>query len=325
MLGKVIYQDDKGMPFLEFKAKYSKALQGQHGIYVIQSNLEQDVERSILKVGRSQGTIIARLSSYATQLGIEASSPTDQAGLRVLYVRTLPKKSPLITGKSITEVFEKQLLDYLKETYNHIVGRGVERFSIDVNVLFEMMNTFKIDAKLDEDEFVRRSERLGGGERLMWLTFDSMVVGKTYLNFHPDFDELIHQHRAQVRSKFSAITAGMIPPKQPLRPSPYDEFRTQQGVKSKLRNSMENMTFPEPPRVQTIEPPTPPTESDFETANSEVPGTPESTGTTRVLSYAEVLSAERREIASGLVTPTTSQIRTSIRLAEKRQRKNSEN
>jgi hypothetical protein len=76
-------------------------------------------------------------------------------------------------------LFERQLLQFLQEKFGNIENRGVERFLLNPTVLFE--NT----ADLEEE-------------------------GKTYLNFHKDFDELILRYESQLKDKFSEITDGML-------------------------------------------------------------------------------------------------------------------
>lgn len=225
MVGTVFFQSKEGMNFLEFKQKYADKVKGKHGIYVIQTNLEQDQEKvgrrtrnknysgSVVKVGRSQGTFMKRFSDYAYNTGAQRFSRTDQGGLKILYVKFLPQKNPLATGKSLTEIFERQLLNYLKEKYGLVEHRGVERFKIDIDSLFDIINNFKIDQKENEEEFIRRSERLGG-ERLMWLSFDPYDKSKTYLNFHDNFNELIQKFKSQIQNKFSKITEGFLPNKE---------------------------------------------------------------------------------------------------------------
>lgn len=220
----VVIESEEGIPFPEFVAKYKEILKDKHGIYVVQTNLEQDMDQngritrgknyqgSIVKVGRSQGTFIARISEYAAHSGGRKMSLTDQGGIRVLFIGTLPKKDAFITGKSYTVRFEKHLLDVLKERYGYIKYRSDERFRVNIRELFNIIKSLKLDKGVDEEEFVRRSERLGEGEPLMWLTKDVANPSDIKINFHKDFDIIMKKYKDQILKRFSGLTAGMLPP-----------------------------------------------------------------------------------------------------------------
>lgn len=223
------FEDEDGMPILDFKEKYANELKDKHGIYVVQSNLEQDLDDNgritrrrnysgtVVKVGRSQGSFISRFDAYAREVGVKKMSRTDQGGIRILYVRFLPKKDPLMTGKSWTELFETQLHRQLKEKYGNIPGRGKERYRVpSVGELFNIINNFTADKSEDTEEFVRRSERLGG-ESLMWLTKDSSNPDDLKLHFHKDFDEIMKRYKNQITKRFKGLTEGMLPPTEIIR------------------------------------------------------------------------------------------------------------
>jgi len=83
-----------------------------------------------------------------------------------------------------------------------------------IEVLFEKINSFTPDVKEDENQFIRRSERLGG-ERLMWLTRDMSDPNnelKFHIEFHKDFDIIIEKYKKQIASRLTPITDGMIKP-----------------------------------------------------------------------------------------------------------------
>ena len=76
------------------------------------------------------------------------------------------------------------------------------------------INSFTPDVKEDENQFIRRSERLGG-ERLMWLTrdlSDPNNENKFHIEFHKDFDTIIEKYKKQIEKRFTPITDGMIKP-----------------------------------------------------------------------------------------------------------------
>jgi len=206
MVGRTFYQSVQGMPYKDFIEKYRDELHNKVGVYVIQSNLEGDqatqtrvtrnrnYEQSVIKFGRTNTGFSARFASYATQYGSNRTSLTDQSGLRILYVKFLDRKDPLKNGKSQTDIFEKQILNKLRREYGLLEDRGVERFKINIPELFDIINNYKIDMSDESSEYLRRSERLGSGIRLMWVTIDSFDNTKTYINFHPDFDEIIEKY-----------------------------------------------------------------------------------------------------------------------------------
>ena len=135
-----------------------------------------------------------------------------------VFCMFLNKKSLFTTGKSYTDLFERQLHRMHKEDYGVLPTRGIERYALTgeggIDVLFEKINSFTPDVKDDENQFIRRSERLGG-ERLMWLTRDMSDPNnemKFHIEFHEDFDVIIHKYKNQVEKRFTPITDGMIKP-----------------------------------------------------------------------------------------------------------------
>jgi len=226
MVGRTFYQSEQGMPYKDFIEKYRDALHNKVGVYVIQSNLEGDqatqtrvtrntnYEQSVIKFGRTNTGFAARFASYATQYGANSTFLTDQSGLRILYVKFLDRKDPLKNGKSQTDIFEKQILNKLRREYGLLEDRGVERFKINIPELFDIINNYKIDMSDENSEYLRRSERLGSGIRLMWVTIDSFDNTKTYINFHPDFDEIIEKYKDQISTRNNlnnALTSGLLP------------------------------------------------------------------------------------------------------------------
>lgn len=215
MVGTTFYQSVTGMHYRDFIDKYKQELKGQHGIYVVQTNLLQDLRnpalegKTIVKVGRSQGTFAARLADYASASGSSPINRRDQGGVRVLYIKFLPKAQVGFQGTPLTVTFERQLLQFLKAKYGTIQDRGGERFAVDLDELFDIINNFTVNVSQDEDEFVRRSERLNTGVALMWLTKD-LGTGKLRIEFHNEFETLIQQYRNQVIEKLTKITEGWV-------------------------------------------------------------------------------------------------------------------
>ena len=94
--------------------------------------------------------------------------------------------------------------------------RGIERYALTggIDVLFEKINSFTPYVKEDENQFIRRSERLGG-ERLMWLTRDLSDPNneiKFHIEFHKDFVIIIEKYKKQIEKKITPITDGIIKP-----------------------------------------------------------------------------------------------------------------
>jgi len=236
MLGTVLYQDPVGIDYNEFMLLYKDELKAKEGIYVVQTNLEQDnmkPSRSeyhiqtrsgvknqggpVVKVGKTTN-FVSRFAGYASHNRGSRSSRTDQGGIRILYVLFLNKKSLFTTGESYTDLFERQLHRMLKEDYGLLQNRGIERYALTqeggIDVLFEKINSFAPDEKDDENQFIRRSER-PGGERLMWLTRDMSDHNnemKFHIEFHTDFDIMIEIYLKQIEKRLNPITDGMIKP-----------------------------------------------------------------------------------------------------------------
>jgi hypothetical protein len=236
MLGTVFYQDPVGIDYNEFMILYKEDLKGKEGIYVVQTNLEQDnmkpsksefhiqtrsgVKKQkgpVVKVGKT-ANFISRFAGYASHNSGSRSSLTDQGGIRILYVSFLNKKKLFTSGKSYTDLFERQLHRMLKEDYGLLPTRGIERYALSqeggIEVLCEKINSFTPDVKDDENEFIRISERLGG-ERLMWLTRDLSDPNnemKFHIEFHKDFDIIIEKYKKQIALRLTPITDGMIKP-----------------------------------------------------------------------------------------------------------------
>ena len=236
MLGTVFYQDPVGIDYNEFMLLYKDELKAKEGIYVVQTNLEQDnmkpsrnefhiqtrsgVKKQggpVVKVGKTTN-FASRFAGYASHNGGSRSSRTDQGGIRILYVLFLNKKNLFTSGKSYTDLFERQLHRMLKEDYGLLPSRGIERYALTqeggIEVLFEKINSFTPDVKEDENQFIRISERLGG-ERLMWLTRDLSDPNNEmefHIEFHKDFDLIIEKYKKQIEKIFTPITDGMIKP-----------------------------------------------------------------------------------------------------------------
>ena len=158
MLGTVFYQDTEGIDYNEFMLLYKEDLKGKEGIYVVQTNLEQDNKPSnnefhiqtrsgvkkqggpVVKVGKTTN-FVSRFAGYASHNGGSRSSRTDQGGIRILYVLFLNKKNLFTSGKSYTDLFERQLHRMLKEDYGLLPTRGIERYRLSqeggIEILFD--------------------------------------------------------------------------------------------------------------------------------------------------------------------------------------------
>jgi hypothetical protein len=129
----------------------------------------------------------------------------------------LNKKSLFTSGKSYTDLFERQLHHMLKEDYGLLPTRGVERYALKgeggVDELFQKINSLPPHVKDDDNQFICRSERLGG-ERLMWLTdmSDTNNEDKFHIEFHKDFDVIITKYQNRINKRITPITEGMIKP-----------------------------------------------------------------------------------------------------------------
>lgn len=258
MVGTTFYQSKNGIHYRDFIDKYKQELKNQHGIYVVQTNLLQDVNnpnlrgKTVVKVGRSQGTFAARLADYSSATGSAPINRRDQGGVRVLYIKFLPKAKVGFQGTPLTVTFERQLLQFLKQKYGTIQDRGGERFAVDIDELFQIINNFSVDVSQDEEEFVRRSERLNTGVALMWLTKD-LNTNKLRIEFHKDFDTLIQEYKNQVKEKLTKITEGWV--KGPVLIKLDDALRQRQqiGIASDLYTSsrMGNNIFDDTRSMQT--------------------------------------------------------------------------
>ena len=82
----------------------------------------------VVKVGKTTN-FASRFAGYASHNGGSRSSRTDQGGIRILYVLFLNKKNLFTSGKSYTDLFERQLHQMLKEDYGLLPTRGIERYA----------------------------------------------------------------------------------------------------------------------------------------------------------------------------------------------------
>ena len=224
-MAQVIYQDPNGLEYEEFRQTYGNLIKDKDIIYVVQSNLEQDIriidratrankDGVIVKVGKSEGNGIPRLKSYADAYGTRTTT-FNQSGVRVLYVKIFPKRALLTSGKKLVQRVETALIRELTNQGRN-VGRGRERFRIKPEVLFDLINSIEPD---NESEDLRVSDRLG--IRLLWLIKDA-VTGRLTLEKHPEFEQLLSMYyeqqgisNAKDKSKEaikSMITAGLIRP-----------------------------------------------------------------------------------------------------------------
>jgi hypothetical protein len=109
-----------------------------------------------------------------------------QSGVRVLFVRTYPKRKESQSGKPIVEVVETLLKRALRDDNRKVPRRGEEIFNIDPQELFGLIETLGTeDYQYDER---RSSERLG--KRLLWVITDT-VTGTMKLMFAEDYDSVL--------------------------------------------------------------------------------------------------------------------------------------
>jgi hypothetical protein len=94
----------------------------------------------------------------------------------------------------------------LKDDYGLVKDRGNERYALGiggVEALFEKIHNFTVDVKEDDNNVIRRTERLCA-ERLMWLTKDLSDpdnISKFHIEFHKDFNRILLQFQNQILKK----------------------------------------------------------------------------------------------------------------------------
>ena len=178
-----------------FLREYGARLKNKHILYAVSTNLAEDreISRSTrgrlggvnIKIGKSTGNPYARLKAY-TNMASNYRAQFPQSGVRVLFVRTYPKRKESQSGKPIVEVVETLLKRALRADNRKVPRRGEEIFNIDPQELFGLIETLGTeDYQYDER---RSSERLG--KRLLWVITDT-VTGTMKLMFAEDYDSVL--------------------------------------------------------------------------------------------------------------------------------------
>jgi hypothetical protein len=192
---ETIFKSSLGVQMDSFLREYGARLKNKHILYAVSTNLAEDreISRSTrgrlggvnIKIGKSTGNPYARLKSY-TNMASNYQAQFPQSGVRVLFVRTYPKRKESQSGKPIVEVVETLLKRALRADNRKVPRRGEEIFNIDPQELFGLIETLGTeDYQYDER---RSSERLG--KRLLWVITDT-VTGTMKLMFAEDYDSVL--------------------------------------------------------------------------------------------------------------------------------------
>lgn len=195
---ETLFKNAQGLQMRDFLRQYGERIKNKHVLYAVSTNLAEDqqirrVTRSRgsgmnIKIGKSEGNPYARLLSY-TNMGSNYSQQFPQSGIRVLMVRTYPKRKDSETGTSLVNVAETLLKRALRDMNRVVPFRGSEIFRVDPQELFDLIEEIDL-AGYDYSER-RSSERLG--TRLLWLITDSLT-GKQSLMFASDYDEVLRKY-----------------------------------------------------------------------------------------------------------------------------------
>ena len=192
---ETIFKSSLGVQMDSFLREYGARLKNKHILYAVSTNLAEDreISRSTrgrlggvnIKIGKSTGNPYARLKSY-TNMASNYQAQFPQSGVRVLFVRTYPKRKEGQSGKPIVEVVETLLKRALRADNRKVPRRGEEIFNIDPQELFGLIETLGTeDYQYDER---RSSERLG--KRLLWVITDT-VTGTMKLMYADDYDSVL--------------------------------------------------------------------------------------------------------------------------------------
>ena len=192
---ETIFKSSLGVQMDSFLREYGARLKNKHILYAVSTNMAEDreISRSTrgrlggvnIKIGKSTGNPYARLKSY-TNMASNYRAQFPQSGVRVLFVRTYPKRKDSQSGKPVVEVVETLLKRALRADNRKVPRRGEEIFNIDPQELFGLIETLGTeDYQYDER---RSSERLG--KRLLWVITDT-VTGTMKLMFAEDYDSVL--------------------------------------------------------------------------------------------------------------------------------------
>ena len=192
---ETVFKSSLGVQMDSFLREYGARLKNKHILYAVSTNLAEDreISRSTrgrlggvnIKIGKSTGNPYARLKAY-TNMASNYRAQFPQSGVRVLFVRTYPKRKESQSGKPIVEIVETLLKRALRADNRKEPRRGEEIFNIDPQELFGLIETLGTeDYQYDER---RSSERLG--KRLLWVITDT-VTGTMKLMFAEDYDSVL--------------------------------------------------------------------------------------------------------------------------------------
>ena len=192
---ETIFKSSLGVQMDSFLREYAGRLKNKHILYAVSTNLAEDreISRSTLgrlggvniKIGKSTGNPYARLKAY-TNMASNYKAQFPQSGVRVLFVRTYPKRKDSQSGKPIVEIVETLLKRALRADNRKVPRRGEEIFNIDPQELFGLIETLGTEEYQYDER--RSSERLG--KRLLWVITDT-VTGTMKLMFADDYDSVL--------------------------------------------------------------------------------------------------------------------------------------
>jgi hypothetical protein len=192
---ETVFKSSLGVQMDSFLREYGARLKNKHILYAVSTNLAEDreISRSTrgrlggvnIKIGKSTGNPYARLKAY-TNMASNYQAQFPQSGVRVLFVRTYPKRKDSQSGKPIVEVVETLLKRALRADNRKVPRRGEEIFNIDPQELFGLIETLGTEEYQYDER--RSSERLG--KRLLWVITDT-VTGTMKLMFAEDYDSVL--------------------------------------------------------------------------------------------------------------------------------------
>jgi len=192
---ETVFKSSLGVQMDSFLREYGARLKNKHILYAVSTNLAEDreISRSTrgrlggvnIKIGKSTGNPYARLKAY-TNMASNYRAQFPQSGVRVLFVRTYPKRKESQSGKPIVEVVETLLKRALRADNRKVPRRGEEIFNIDPQELFGLIETLGTEEYQYDER--RSSERLG--KRLLWVITDT-VTGTMKLMFAEDYDSVL--------------------------------------------------------------------------------------------------------------------------------------
>lgn len=190
-----IFKSSLGVQMDAFLREYGERIKNKHILYAVTTNLAEDreISRSTrgragginIKIGKSTGNPYARLKAY-TNMSSNYQAQFPQSGVRVLFVRTYPKRKESQSGKPIVEIVETLLKRALRADNRKVPRRGEEIFNINPVDLFGLIETLGTE-EFQYDER-RSSERIG--KRLLWVITDT-VTGTMKLMFADDYDSVL--------------------------------------------------------------------------------------------------------------------------------------